>query len=1600
MRKMSVRLGLLLTLLTYFNLGASAQVQVGTGTTIGQSMPIEPYFGYSYSQVIYLASEINTSGDITELQWYFDGNSLSNSRNWTIYIGHTTKTEFSSTTDWVPVGIMTQVYSDVFTDPGASGWITFDITDWTYNGTDNIVVAVDENASSFNTNSDDFHCSAIANSRGLVYYSDGTNPDPSSPPAGNLKSYISNIIFGGITQTCPNPTTQSETNIIATSADLGWIENGTATTWNIEWGPDGFTQGSGTLVTGVTSNPYALSGLTQDTDYDWYVQADCGGGDESSWIGPSSFATLISCTVPTALTETNITTTSADLGWTENGTATTWNIEWGATGFTQGSGTMITGTTTNPYALSGLTAATTYDWYVQTDCGGGDMSLWVGPSSFTTACSIITAPYTDSFESQTPTTNATWGDCWYTSPAGTTSSYRWDIDASGSTPSTGTGPDGGANAGLNYAYTEATSGTTGAIAELYSPFIDISGLSIPELSFYYHMYGSTMGTLYIDVHDGSSWNNDEATIVGQQQTNGDDVWIQHWVDLSSYSGTIQIRFRGERGTSYTGDICIDDFSVDEAINCRTPTLQTESNISATTADLGWTENGTATTWNIEWGPTGFTQGGGTMVTGTTTNPHSLSGLTSNTDYDWYIQTDCGSGEQSTWTGPSTFSTNHHFPLTEDFESGFYFFENGPTNSWDYWLMNTSIYHGGTQSAHTTYQSTTGNILHESGVIDLSATTSPLLTFWQIAKTYSYDDRCYIEVSIDGGATYTALPSSTYLGTGLSYRQKGYFDEDDYPEWEPFLETPGNTWWRKEAFDLSSYKTNNVRFRFNRLTDDGSYNEAGWYLDDIIIDEANCFPTALTESNITTTSADLSWTETGSATTWNIEWGPIGFALGNGTTVSGITTEQYSLTGLTLGTSYDWYLQSDCGGQNENYWSGPNTFNTLCDLVTVPYIEDFDAVIKPFFPLCMTVENTDADDNEWMTDTWNSISNPNAASIGYSATNSKNDWFFTNGLMLTGGVEYILNFIYSGPNNLQGSKVEKLEVYWGNDATSSAMTNGPLLYNDNIVYTGYYDIADETFTPATSGTYYIGFHAFSDAAQASLTIDDISVVENVAQTSWTGGTSDDWRDESNWNNGIPGSQTNVIIGPGATHYPRIKTHMGNCNDILVQSGPSGDGAIISSWKLYIWGNLTVQRYVTDGGWHDISASTGNQTVNSLYQGPSGPNVWLRTYDEPANTRTYITDLTTPMPPGKGFEVWVESSQREDVTFEFTGLKDEIVVLNTTSTPAISYTSGSPQSDYGYNLIGNPFPCPIDWDIVDDDLYFVSGTAWVWDHAAGNWKDRVGGVGSLTDGIIPMGQGFFIQTTGPSCRLALWDDHRVNASQDYYKKSSSDVGSEFDQVSLLINNDFRNDELNIVFRDEANDIYDVDFDGRKLFSIVDEAPAIYSYQNEESLSTNALPSIENETRTVDVHFIAGVTDDYKIQAEISNLENIRIFLEDKFLGEFIDLRTSPEYNFSANTSDDNDRFVLHFNPVITDVGESANENLINVYAYDDKICIKSHGAAANERKQVWVYDLSGRIALNKLMPASGFTTIPVTHLKGYFVVKVLSESGVKTDKIYIK
>ena len=178
---------------------------IGNGTA-NNSIPVNPYYGYTYSQSIFLQSELNMADQrIEKISYYWNGaDATEDTNDWIIYMGHTAATEFTSTTDWIPVANLNQVFSGIVAAPAVAGWVEIVLdSPFVYNNTDNLVIAVDENTPSYDGSGMYYYSTASATNRSLRFYSDYTNPDPAAPEAGTLVSAYPNVLlqFGDLPTT-------------------------------------------------------------------------------------------------------------------------------------------------------------------------------------------------------------------------------------------------------------------------------------------------------------------------------------------------------------------------------------------------------------------------------------------------------------------------------------------------------------------------------------------------------------------------------------------------------------------------------------------------------------------------------------------------------------------------------------------------------------------------------------------------------------------------------------------------------------------------------------------------------------------------------------------------------------------------------------------------------------------------------------------------------------------------------------------------------------------------------------------------------------------------------------------------------------------------------------------------------------------------------------------------------------------------------------------------------------------------------------------------------------------------------------------------------
>jgi hypothetical protein len=1094
-----------------------------------------------------------------------------------------------------------------------------------------------------------------------------------------------------------------------------------------------------------------------------------------------------------------------------------------------------------------------------------------------------------------------------------------------------------------------------------------------------------------------AFSSDEMNVYYKTSTNGDwhflanigvqagSNWIHDSLGLPNLSSEYYIAFEGS--ASGGPGVCLDDVKVKTTVGCSGPADMTETVVS-TTATLNWSETGGATEWEIEYGLSGFQLGNGNRVSSLVNPTYTITNLQPLYIYDWYVRSWCSPNDSSAWSNYSSFTAGESLialPVFEDFETGLTLFDNESGNDQN-WGINSSLSHGGSQCASNAYGQVHKNILAESGIMDLSATTLPTLSFWHIANTESGHDLCRVEISTDGGASYSRLSSSSYQSSSATYSSQRRFDKSSYSAWSSG--SPDNTWWQKEIFYLNDYKSNQVKIRF-RLNSDNNTNYGTWYIDDILIEEPDCpRPVDQSVGIVTSSSAELSWTELGSTSTWQIEYGLSGFSQGSGTVVAGIGSNPYTLAPLVASTDYDWYVRSDCGAGGNSTWLGPDSFSTPCAAVSIPYLEDFEGVGIPNIPSCMVVENTNGDGDQWTSSDWYFMSGTNSARINGSASAASNDWLFTKGLQLTGGVTYECGFAYFPGSGY----VEKLEVKWGTGASSSNMNGGSIWSNTNI-NNSKFELGSGTFTPSTTGVYYIGFHGLSDINKQAVYIDDIYVLEVSANSSWSGTTNGSWWTATNWTNSIlPTSQTNVEIPVGLTNYPTLD-HLSPCNNFTLKSNASGEASIIGEKYIRAKGQITVERYLSGGKWHLVSSPVDGATVNSFFFNHS-PDLWIIKHDEATDTWTYLTDVNISLPFGAGYGAWVKTGN--NVTVNLTGdfLNDDLF-MGSWSNPPINYSGATK----GYNLVGNPFPSALDWDLPGWDRTGIDGSAWVWNDASGNYAFRNSlGQGSLTNGIIPKGQGFFIHANDINNSFGIMQDARVHSSQSFYK-STEEEQSDIPHIIIREYAHEKQDEVWVSFKDEYQESYDDGRDVKKLFSQNDEVSQIFINNKTENLSICAIPMKKNDTRSLALYLKVGVDGPHQLELfETVDMETTEIFLEDKMMNIMQNFKMNPIYSFDAGINDSADRFILHFNNEANGV-DSRNNSEVDVYFNDGELIVIRADGSQGKPAEIKVFDLSGR-ELITLQTSAQVSRFPLKLNLSVYVVNVKELKGAYSFKVIVQ
>lgn len=627
----------------------SAQINLGSGTSTGTAVPVSTYYGYSYVQQIFPKSEINAdaAGNITGLKFYLSANaSIESSDSWIVYLGHTNKTDFSSSSDWIPLVNLTKVFEGTVTNNAGVIEVTF-TTPFAYNNIDNLVIAAEENKAGYDSNDDDeaMYRYAAASNNTLYYRNDNTNPDPAGTlPNGSRSANKSVVTLLGINPSalpaCPivSAPAAAATGVSLTPS-ITWAAVNSATGYRISMGT---TPGGTDILNNQDVGNVTTYAITTALDYEkqyYYTVSSYNGGVSSTGCTERSFTTrTISCPTVTAPTAGAVgQTTTPTITWDAVTDATTYKLTVGTTsGGTDVINNQDLGNVTTYTFPTPLNISTTY-YYTVNAVSGTSTSASCTVRSFSTVCDATNVPYIQDFESvTTPALPA----CTASENVGTGNDWTTDSPGSGSFNTKV----------LNYTYNSSNA----ANAWFYTRGINLTAGTSYRIKY---IYGNASGTTYpekMKVAYGTAAASASMTTVLADYpsiTNGSTA-VAEMIDFTPpASGVYYFGFNAYSDADMNR-LYVDNINIDVTPACSEPLALIASNITTSGATITWNAPGTA--------PNGyeyaFTTTNAEPASGTTTNVTTadLGPLAPQTTYYAWVRSNC-TAANSIWA-QTTFTT--------------------------------------------------------------------------------------------------------------------------------------------------------------------------------------------------------------------------------------------------------------------------------------------------------------------------------------------------------------------------------------------------------------------------------------------------------------------------------------------------------------------------------------------------------------------------------------------------------------------------------------------------------------------------------------------------------------------------------------------------------------------------------------------------------------------------------------------------------------------------------------------------------------------------------------------------------------------------------
>ncbi|MFN3528302.1 MAG: T9SS type A sorting domain-containing protein [Bacteroidia bacterium] len=431
-----------------------------------------------------------------------------------------------------------------------------------------------------------------------------------------------------------------------------------------------------------------------------------------------------------------------------------------------------------------------------------------------------------------------------------------------------------------------------------------------------------------------------------------------------------------------------------------------------------------------------------------------------------------------------------------------------------------------------------------------------------------------------------------------------------------------------------------------------------------------------------------------------------------------------------------------------------------------------------------------------------------------------------------------------------------------------------------------------------------------------------------------------------------------------------------------------------------GNVTFERAITGSnqGWRFISpavtgtlANLGSSVqltgaANVIRLNTANPNAWVA--QGGASTDAFTA--------GRAYAVYFGNTGANANNVAGTlSLTGSIVNTDVTVT---GLSDGNGGNDFGWTLVGNPYPCGIDWTDAGHTKTNLADAYYIWDPNAGggsgHYASYVGTTstpGGALDNIIPPMQGFLVKATAASPALTFAAAAR---SSDATKAQMRTASSVLNRMYVRITNQQSQfwDETALVSQMGATTAYEDQLDAFKLKSFHADAVNLSSLSSDQrKLSINSMGLWDHQT-SIPLHLESSQAVAMRLTVNLDEVDAaLPVFLEDKFTNQFHDLR-SADYQF-VHQAGQNDRFVIHFNNTLSTSVKANDVNQALVYTFEGHLYVKNLTGEAN----VQILDMQGRVVYKLEDAEIEQPLLLPAFAKGTYLVRIQAAQGVKTTKV---